>query len=154
MIEKTKNESPKIIRPKRAYSSKVAENPVVNTDRRQPIGLATTANEGKSTRPSENGIFSPDGMHTFGENETNGFGHNQPQENKSMTVKKTKNIGEDVLAVSIKDAARLLSISHSTVRRMIKNGTIREVKIGDSRIPMSEIHRLLEGESKVSDAAA
>lgn len=50
------------------------------------------------------------------------------------------------LAVSIKDAAVLLSVSHSTVRRMVEAGTIRVVKIGDTRVPMSEIRRLIGGE--------
>lgn len=51
----------------------------------------------------------------------------------------------DRLAYSIDEVARLLSVSESTVKRMLAAGTLKAVKVGGHRrIPRSELYRLLE----------
>jgi len=49
------------------------------------------------------------------------------------------------LAVSIGEAAKMLSVSHFTVRRLIKAGKIHSVRLGARRlIPIAELERILK----------
>jgi len=49
------------------------------------------------------------------------------------------------LAVSVSDAARLLSVSRDTIYRLIQTGKLRTVKLNGRRVvPMRELERLLE----------
>jgi len=49
------------------------------------------------------------------------------------------------LAMGLREAARLVGVSPFTLRRQIRNGTIRSVRIGKRRllIPFSELERLV-----------
>ena len=49
------------------------------------------------------------------------------------------------LAISQSEMAQALGISTATAGRMLRNGVVRSIKIGQRRlIPMSEIEKLLE----------
>lgn len=62
------------------------------------------------------------------------------------------------LAVSIPEAARLLSVSTTTIRRMIADGQLRGVPIGKPdaaqralRIPYSDLEDLLAGSQPMGE---
>jgi excisionase family DNA binding protein len=68
-----------------------------------------------------------------------------------MTNKTVSRVVSEPLAVSIPEAARLLSVSRQFIYKLINAGTLRRVKIGRSaRIPMSEIWKLLDANSESS----
>lgn len=57
-------------------------------------------------------------------------------------------------AVSLKEAARLLSCSPKHIGRMVKRGTLTPRDLdGVRRIPVSQIHDLLEGPTMASSGA-
>jgi excisionase family DNA binding protein len=58
------------------------------------------------------------------------------------------------LAVSIKDAARLTSLSARTIRRYIKSSRLRAIYIGSRCIiPMESIRELLRGDRRANPIA-
>jgi len=55
------------------------------------------------------------------------------------------------LAVSVKEAAKALDISDPTAYRLVRAGVIPVVKIGGRwRVPLRELHRLLEVDTSAS----
>lgn len=63
----------------------------------------------------------------------------------SFVPMKAKSNPPEPKAIRISEAARLLNVSHWTVRRLIKNGTIRSCRILRTHlIPVEEIDRLLQ----------
>ena len=53
------------------------------------------------------------------------------------------------LAVTVKEAARILGVSEHLIWAMIKSGQLRSVKLGDRlrRVPRTAITELLEGKN-------
>ena len=62
-----------------------------------------------------------------------------------MTDRKDAQAQGERLALSIREAADRISVSHSTLRRRIEDGTIRAVTFGGrTLVPVSELRRLIE----------
>ncbi len=58
------------------------------------------------------------------------------------------------LAVDIREAARLLSLSPRTIRRAIHQGRLRAVRVGRRLlIPVAELGRLMETDASAGDSA-
>lgn len=54
------------------------------------------------------------------------------------------------MVLSVSDFARLMSVSRVSVYRMVNEGDVRSIQLlGTKRIPVSEVFRLLGGETEV-----